>query len=76
MENSRRNFIKGMAASAVLVSATGPRAFGFTGAAAPKVQVAFFTKLLDKYENEFLAETLAMAGVDGFDVTVRPKGKM
>lgn len=38
--------------------------------------VCFFTKLLDGFEPEFMAETLAMAGIDGFDLTVRPGGRV
>ncbi len=43
---------------------------------APKSKIYFFTKPLDNYETEFMAETLAMAGVDGFDLTVRRGGKV
>jgi sugar phosphate isomerase/epimerase len=31
---------------------------------------------LDGFEPEFMAETVAMAGIDGFDLTVRPGGRV
>ena len=65
-----------MAASAAIVATNSAFAFNYAGSETSKAQIAFFTKLLDAYDNDFLAETLAMAGVDGFDVTVRPKGKI
>jgi sugar phosphate isomerase/epimerase len=76
MNLNRREFIKGISATTAVVAGSGAMAFAIPQNQNSKVQIAFFTKLLDKYENEFLAETLAMAGVDGFDVTVRPKGKI
>jgi sugar phosphate isomerase/epimerase len=38
--------------------------------------IAFFTKPLDGFELEFMAETLAMAGITGFDLSVRPGGRV
>ena len=39
-----------------------------------KYPINFFTKPLDKYGNDFMIDTLKMGGVDGLDLTVRPKG--
>ena len=33
-----------------------------------------FTKPLDKYGPDFMMDTIKMAGIDGLDLTVRPKG--
>lgn len=41
-----------------------------------KYPISFFTKPLDRYDLVFMAETLAMAGIDGFDLTVRPGGQV
>jgi len=41
-----------------------------------KFPISFFTKPFDKYELEFMLETLVMAGVDGLDLTVRPDGRV
>ena len=41
-----------------------------------KYPINFFTKPLDKYGNDFMIDTLRMGGVDGLDLTVRPKGSV
>lgn len=41
-----------------------------------KYPISFFTKHLDGYEIDFMAETLAMAGIDSLDLTLRPRGKV
>ena len=41
-----------------------------------KTPIAFFTKPLDGFEAGFMAETLAMAGISGFDLSVRPGGRV
>lgn len=54
------------------------KAFGanlFDGQA-NKTPIAFFTKPLDGFEAGFMAETLAMAGINGFDLSVRPGGRV
>ena len=39
-------------------------------------RISFFTKPLDKYELDFMTESLAMAGIDGYDLAVRPNGRV
>ena len=41
-----------------------------------KYPINFFTKPLDKYGHDFMIDTLKMGGVDGLDLTVRPKGSV
>lgn len=41
-----------------------------------KYPIMFFTKPMDDYEPEFLTETLALSGVDGMDLQVRPGGRV
>ncbi|MGV8093129.1 MAG: sugar phosphate isomerase/epimerase family protein [Mangrovibacterium sp.] len=72
----RRRFIKGMTVAGLAMPVM--KAFGaelFSGAG-KDAHIAFFTKPLDRYETAFMAETLVMAGFDGFDLTVRPGGKV
>ncbi|MGE0021321.1 MAG: sugar phosphate isomerase/epimerase family protein [Draconibacterium sp.] len=77
MNINRRNFIKGVSAATATIAGAGVFSSTFAAFhAAPKNQIAFFTKLMDGFETGFLCETLAMAGIDGLDVTVRPGGKI
>jgi sugar phosphate isomerase/epimerase len=41
-----------------------------------KYPIMFFTKPLDDFEPEFLIETLALSGLDGMDLQVRPGGRV
>jgi L-ribulose-5-phosphate 3-epimerase len=76
MNNKRRLLLKGMAAATAAIPFS--RAFPSTISAAPvkKFPIAIFTKPLDSFELEWMAETLAMSGIDGFDLSVRPKGRV
>ena len=77
MNFNRRDFIKGMAAVTAVSATQRVSGFPFSESEiAKKKSISFFTKLLDKYETPFLTETLAMAGVEGLDVTVSPQGKV
>ena len=77
MSLNRRNFIKGTAATVAAMPFTGLLLSASENKKETKrFPIAFFTKLLDGYELEFMAETLAMAGIDGFDLIVRPKGRV
>ncbi len=49
---------------------------GITKMSENNPSISFFTKPLDEYEFVFMAETLAEAGVDGLDLTVRPGGRV
>jgi sugar phosphate isomerase/epimerase len=77
---TRRSFL-----GAVSLAGTGCSLWGLTAAAARAnpsyaptsvVPIYFFTKPLDGFETEFIADTIAEAGFDGVDVTVRPGGKI
>lgn len=65
-----------MAAATAALPFTEALASGVFEAAKNNYPIAFFTKPLDDYDLVFMAETLAMAGVDGFDLTVRPNGRV
>ena len=77
MNFNRREFIKGMAAVTAVSATQGVSGIPFQG---PSIQdkktISFFTKILDGYDTHFMTETLAMAGADSLDLTVRPQGKV
>lgn len=76
MKLSRRSFIKtGAVAGAFIPLSTALSTENQDNNWKP-LKIYFFTKFLDKYDSKFIAETLAMSGVDGFDLTVRPGGKV
>jgi L-ribulose-5-phosphate 3-epimerase len=76
MNNKRRILLKGMAAATAAIPFS--HAFPSTVPETPgkKFPIAIFTKPLDSFELELMAETLAMSGIDGFDLSVRPKGRV
>ncbi len=76
MNNKRRILIKGMAAATAAIPFSGAFASTISKPPAKKFPIAIFTKPLDDFELEFMAETLAMSGIDGFDLSVRPKGRV
>ena len=76
MEIKRRDFVKAAATTAVVFPFSNILASAETETKSGKYPIMFFTKPLDGYGPEFLAETLAMAGVDGFDLQVRPGGRI
>jgi len=65
-----------MAAATAAIPFSGIFASEVTGISKKKYPIAFFTKPLDSYGLSFMAETLAMAGIDSFDLAVRPKGRV
>jgi L-ribulose-5-phosphate 3-epimerase len=76
MNSNRRIFIKGVTAAAATLPFSGLLASEGTGGRSMKYPIMFFTKPLDGYDSEFMAETLALAGLDGFDLQVRPGGRI
>ena len=76
MDYTRRNFIKGVACATAAIPFAG--AFASVNRLNEKSSfpISFFTKPLDGFELEFMAETLAMSAIDGFDLSVRPKGRV
>ncbi len=73
MQN-RRKFIKQTALAAAAVPFSKVLAASRKVDKAKPYPINFFTKPLDKYDWEFTMDTLKMAGLDGLDPTVRPKG--
>jgi L-ribulose-5-phosphate 3-epimerase len=76
MKFSRRDFIKTTAMTGAFMPLAAAAESGQASKGSSRSKIYFFTKDLDHYETEFMAETVAMAGADGFDLTVRPRGKV
>ena len=74
MIDNRRNFLKKMVATTVAIPFPNLLLSNENIEAEKKYPINFFTKPLDKYGNDFMIDTLKMGGVDGLDLTVRPKG--
>ena len=76
MIQSRREFLSTMAlAGAAIPFASGINAY-LPEAAVDKFKVRLFSKPLDGYDFGFMCECLNKAGIEGFDLTVRPAGKV
>lgn len=73
---SRRRFVTTMAAAGLAMPVAGALGSRLSGGQSGNRPIAFFTKPLDGFEPEFMAETLAMAGINGFDLAVRPGGRV
>ena len=74
MKINRRDFIKGVAAATTLAQVPGAFASVNMSGPSKSYPVFFFTKPIDSFGPEFVAESLSRAGVEGFDLSVRPKG--
>ena len=74
MIDNRRNFLKKMVATTVAIPFPNLLLSNENIGAEKKYPINFFTKPLDKYGIDFMIDTLKMGGVDGLDLTVRPKG--
>ena len=74
MIDNRRNFLKKMVATTVAIPFPNLLLSNENIEAEKKYPINFFTKPLDKYGNDFMIDTLKMGGLDGLDLTVRPKG--
>ncbi len=76
MSYHRRTFIKHVTTAAALVPFRGFLSAGDPVPVKERFPIRFFSKPLDGYEPLFMVETLAMAGIEGLDVTVRPGGRI
>ena len=76
MRNDRRDFMKKMVASSVAIPFSKLLFSSEKLKKSKKFPINFFTKPLDKYGYDFMIDTLKIAGVDGLDLTVRPKGSV
>ena len=76
MNLARREFIKDISVIGVGLPITRSFDLDFSTGEKKKYPISFFTKALDEFELEFMSESLSMAGVDGYDLALRPKGRV
>ncbi len=76
MKLSRRRFIQTTALTGVFMPFAGAMTSEIQSGSHHQSKIYYFSKDLDKYETEFMSETLSLAGIDGLDLTVRPGGKV
>jgi sugar phosphate isomerase/epimerase len=76
MNLARREFIKDIAVIGAGLPISSSLGLDFSTSEKKQYPVSFFTKPLDEFDLEFMSEALSMAGVDGFDLPLRPKGRV
>lgn len=76
MKQNRREFITTLAAAGVAIPFAQPLESDHLLQAEKKLQIRLFSKPLDTYDFGFMCECLEKSGIDGFDLTVRPGGKV
>lgn len=76
MQQSRRKFISGIAYFGTALPFIPRMKFINETVGENKYPVRLFSKPLDSYDFSFMCECLANSGIDGFDLTVRPGGKV
>jgi len=75
MKQNRRQFISAIAAAGVSIPFISKMNFN-PGSPQQKYPVRLFSKPLDSYGFDFMCECLVKSGIEGFDLTVRPEGKV
>jgi L-ribulose-5-phosphate 3-epimerase len=76
MIQNRRKFISTIAVAGASLPFTSAFATNLSSLAEKKYPVRMFSKPLDSYDFDFMCECLVKSGISGFDLTVRPGGKV
>jgi L-ribulose-5-phosphate 3-epimerase len=76
MQQSRRKFISGIASVGVSLPFISRIQFDNETFGENKYPVRLFSKPLDGYDFSFMCECLVKSGIPGFDLTIRPGGKV
>lgn len=76
MKQNRREFISTMAVAGAAIPFASSLESYLPGPAEGKFPVRLFSKPLDSYDFGFMCECIAKSGIGGFDLTVRPGGKV
>src|SRR5665647_157920 len=76
MIQSRRDFISTVAIAGAAIPLTSNIESFLPGPSENKFTVKLFSKPLDSYDFGFMCECLNKSGIGGFDLTVRPGGKI
>lgn len=76
MKQNRREFITTIAAAGAAIPFTKFRLSDAVIPPAKRFPVRLFSKPIDAFEFGFMCECLTRSGIEGFDLTVRPGGKV
>ncbi|HBE43079.1 MAG TPA: xylose isomerase [Bacteroidales bacterium] len=76
MKQNRREFITTMAAAGAAIPFAKMDLPGIAGTPEKRFPVRLFSKPIDEYDFGFMCECLNRSGIEGFDLTVRPGGKV
>ncbi|MFZ0282805.1 MAG: sugar phosphate isomerase/epimerase family protein [Bacteroidales bacterium] len=76
MKQNRRDFITTLAATGIAIPFISTIDPDETAPVENKFPIRLFSKPLDAYEFDFMCECLVKSGIEGFDLTVRPGGKV
>jgi L-ribulose-5-phosphate 3-epimerase len=76
MIQNRREFISTIAAAGAAVPFISPSDIVQAVQAKKKFPLRLFSKPIDSFDFEFMCECLNRSGLEGFDLTVRPGGKV
>lgn len=76
MKQNRREFISTLAAAGAAIPFTSAIKTEISSAEQNRFPFRLFSKPLDAYDFSFMCECTAKAGLGGFDLTVRPGGKV
>jgi len=76
MRQSRRQFINTVAAVSASIPFTSALSTPVSHLPAERFPIRLFSKPLDAYDFGFMCECAAKSGLGGFDLTVRPGGKI
>jgi len=76
MKQNRREFINTVAAAGAAIPFVSKLNTGLLSPPETRYPVRLFSKPLDAYDFSFMCECTSKAGIKGFDLTVRPGGKV
>jgi L-ribulose-5-phosphate 3-epimerase len=76
MIQNRRQFISNVAMAGVAIPLTSSMVSDLMSNQTKHIGVRLFSKPLDKFETGFMCDCVSEAGINGFDLTVRPGGKI
>ncbi len=76
MRHSRRKFISTVAVAGAAIPFQSTFGSYLPGSVESKFPLRLFSKPLDAYEFSFMCECTKKSGINGFDLTVRPGGKV
>ncbi|MGE5420967.1 MAG: sugar phosphate isomerase/epimerase family protein [Chloroflexota bacterium] len=76
MKQNRREFISTMAAAGAAIPFLSVEGKGYGAQQESKYPIRLFSKPIDAYDFGFMCEVTSKCGIGGFDMTVRPGGKI